>query len=285
MFDRFHPRYLVPNGVTAANLILALTAIVEASHGRPEAAAWLIVWCALLDRVDGVVARWLGASSEFGIQFDTLSDLLAFCVAPGLLVYLLLTGDQRYAPMYESAATRGILLVSVGVYVLSGAIRLARFNVQAETIGTKWFRGLPVTIAGALVATFILASWELALPVKVAAASPVLLFTCSVFMLSNLWLPKSFEDETRIPLPLFVLGATAIYGLGFARAFPVALLAGAIAYPALGFIFGASNRPDRINRNWREPQERGPNSRYDDGLLPSKLPGEDRVALRDRPML
>src|SRR5260370_26362274 len=104
-------------------------------------------------------------------------------------------------------------------------------------------------------------------------------------MLSNLWLQKSFEDEACLPFPLFVLGATAIYGLGFARAFPVALLAGAIAYPALGFIFGASNRPDRINRNWRKPQEIGPNSRYDDGLLPSQLPGEDRVAIRDRPML
>jgi len=148
--------------------------------------------------------------------------------------------------MYESAATRGILLISVGVYVLSGAIRLARFNVQAETIGTKWFRGLPVTIAGALVATFILASWELALPADVVAASPILLLTCSVFMLSNLWLPKSLEDQGRIPLPLFVFGATAIYGLGLARAFPVALLAGAIAYPALGFIVGASNRPGRI---------------------------------------
>jgi hypothetical protein len=64
-------------------------------------------------------------------------------------------------------------------------------------------------------------------------------------MLSNMWLPKSFEDEARIPLPLFVLGATAIYGLGFACAFPVVLLAGTIAYPAVGFIFGASNRPDR----------------------------------------
>ena len=266
MFDRFHLRYLVPNGVTAANLILALTAIVQASRGRPETAAWLIVWCALFDRVDGVVARWLGASSEFGIQFDTLSDLLAFCVAPGLLVYLLLTGDPRYAPIYESAATKGILLISVGVYVLSGAIRLARFNVQAETIGTKWFRGLPVTIAGALVATFILASWELALPAEVAAASPFVLMMCSIFMLSNLWLPKSFEDEARIPLPLFVLGAAAIYGLGFARVFPVALLAGAIAYPAVGFIFGASNRPDRRNRHWRTPQQVGSDSPYDDGL-------------------
>src|SRR5260370_36530760 len=82
MFDRFHPRYLVPNGVTAANLILALTAIVKASHGRPEAAAWLIVWCALLGRVGGVVARWLGASSELGIPFDPLSALLDFFVSP-----------------------------------------------------------------------------------------------------------------------------------------------------------------------------------------------------------
>src|SRR5262249_44163686 len=153
---------------------------VEANRGRSEAAAWLIVWCALLDRADGAIARWLGASSEFGIQFDTLSDLLAFCVAPALLVYFVLTSDPRYVSMYESVATRDFLCTSVGVYVLSGAIRLSRFNVQAETIGAKWFRGLPVTIAGALVATFILASWELAVPAEVVAASPILILTCSV---------------------------------------------------------------------------------------------------------
>jgi CDP-diacylglycerol---serine O-phosphatidyltransferase len=242
MFDRFHPRYLLPNSVMAASLVITVIAIVEAAHGMYETAAWLIVWSALLDRVDGVVARSLGASSEFGIQFDTLADLLAFCVAPGLLVYLLLTGDPRYAPMFASATMRGILSLSVAVYVLSGAARLARFNIQAETIGSKWFRGPPVTIAGALAATFILAAWELALPAWVIAGSPMLLIVCSVFMLSTLWLPKSFGERRRIPSVLFAMSAVAIYGIGFGRSLPVVLLAGAIAYPSLGFIFGAAHR-------------------------------------------
>ncbi len=245
MFDRFHPRYLVPNCVTATSLMIALTAIVQASRGEHESAAWLIVWCALLDRVDGVAARSLRACSEFGIQFDTLADLLAFCVAPALQVHFLLTGDPRYAPLFAAGAARRALLASVGIYVVCGAIRLARFNVQAESVGPKWSRGLPVTIAGGLVSTFILAAWELALPAEVVAASPIVLLVSAGFMVSTLWLPKSLGEGTRIPLPLQVLGVSAIYGLGFARTLPVVLLAAALAYPTVGFVFGASHRPQQ----------------------------------------
>ena len=245
MFDRFHPRYLVPNAVTAVSMLIALVAIVQASRGQYESAAWLIVWCALLDRVDGVAARWLRACSDFGIQFDTLADLLAFCAAPALLVYFLLTGDPRYAPMFEAGAARGVLLASVGVYVLSGALRLARFNIQARAIGPQWSRGLPVTIAGGLVSTFLLAAWELALPAEVVAASPVVLLVSAVFMISILWLPKSLGEGTWVPLPFRVLGVLAIYGLGFARTLPAVLLAVALAYPALGFAFGRFHPPSR----------------------------------------
>lgn len=243
MLDRSYLRYLVPNSVTAASLVIALTAIVQASCGNFEAAAWLIVWCALLDRADGVAARWLNASSEFGIQLDTLADLPAFCVAPALLVYFLLTGDPRYAPLFAAGAARVVLLASVGLYVLFGAIRLARFNVQARDLGPKWFRGLPVTIAGGLVSTFILTAWELSLPAEVVAASPVLLLVCAVLMVTTLWLPKSVGECPRIPPLLRVLGVATIYGLGFARTLPVLLLAAALAYPSLGFVFGALHRP------------------------------------------
>jgi hypothetical protein len=104
MFDRVPLRYLVPNAVTAGSMVLALAAIIQASRGRHESAAWLIVSCALLDRVDGVAARWMKACSEFGVQFDSLADLLAFCAAPALLVYFLLSDDPRYA----SAFTPGL---------------------------------------------------------------------------------------------------------------------------------------------------------------------------------
>lgn len=248
MFDRFHLRYLVPNAVTGVSLVIAMVAIGQASRGEHESAAWLIVWCALLDRVDGFLARRLNACSDFGLQFDTLADLLAFCAAPALLVYTLLTGDPRYALVFETSPARWVLLASVCVYVLFGAARLARFNVQTELIGPKWSRGLPVTIAGGLVSTFILAAWELSLPDEVVAASPIILLLCAVFMISNLWLPKSLGEGKGLPLAFRVLGVIVIYGLGLMRTHPTLLLVAALAYPIFGFAFGGFHPPAILER-------------------------------------
>src|SRR5262249_27342954 len=90
-FDRVPLRYAVPNAVTATSMALALTAIVQASRGAHESAAWLVVACALMDRLDGLAARRMRACSEFGVHFDSLADLLAFCAVPALLVYFLLS--------------------------------------------------------------------------------------------------------------------------------------------------------------------------------------------------
>ena len=247
MFDRFHPRYLVPNAVTGLSMAIAMVAIVQAGRGVYESAAWLIVWCALLDRVDGFSARLVDACSDFGIQFDTLADLLAFCAAPALLVYFLLTDDPRYAPMFETYPARAVLLASVGAYVLLGSMRLARFNVQTRSIGRGWSRGLPVTIAGAVVSTFILAARELSLS-PLVVASPFILLACAVFMISNLWLPKSLGKGKRTLPALQVLGVVTIYGLGFMRTLPTVLLAVAVAYPAFGFFFGRLHPPSLLER-------------------------------------
>lgn len=242
MFDRFHPRYLVPNAVTGASMMIAMVAIVQASRGAHESAAWLIVWCALLDRADGFLARLVKARSDFGVQFDSLADLLAFCVAPAMFVYFLLIGDPRYAPTIEAFPARVLLVISVGAYVLLGAARLARFNIQTQRIGPKWSRGLPVPIAGGLVATFVLAAWELSLPLWVVAASPVVLLVTAVFMVSNLWLPRSLGEGKR-SLAAQVLGVIAIYGFGVTQTFPTFLLVVALGYPIVGFIVGYLHPP------------------------------------------
>jgi CDP-diacylglycerol---serine O-phosphatidyltransferase len=241
-------RYLIPNSVTGASLVIGLTAIERASRGNYELSAWLIVWCALLDRVDGVAARMLHACSPFGVQFDTLADLAAFCLAPAFLAYFLLVGDPRYAVSYGTQAARAGLMFSAIVYVLCGAVRLARFNVQTEELGPQWFRGLPVTIAGAIVATFILSAWEFALPSSVIASVPLLLITCAAMMVTTLWLPKSNVDGIRIPMACQILAIVAIYGLGFTRTFPIFLLAAAFLYPVAGFVFGALHPPESGGR-------------------------------------
>src|SRR5205823_3649863 len=132
--------------------------IFRSIDGHLDQAAWSIVWCVLLDRVDGVVARALKASSKFGVEFDSLADLLAFCVAPAVLGYVVLIRDPQYAG--AATALDGRLVIGVlALYFLCGAVRLARYNVTADR-APGWFRGLPTTIAGALVSTGFLAVRE-----------------------------------------------------------------------------------------------------------------------------
>jgi CDP-diacylglycerol--serine O-phosphatidyltransferase len=235
MIERFPARYLAPNAITAASLLLALVAIVQAAEGRFDACAWTIVWCVLLDRFDGFVARRLRACSEFGVQFDTLADLLAFGAAPALLMYF------RLAP----PGTGPVPALAAGLYLLAAALRLARFNVQAHDLGPDWSRGLTVTIAAAIVALAHLSAGTRALATP--ALLPGLLLLLAFLMVSVLWLPKA------LPLPpwarvLFALGVVLVYGLGALRRAPELLLALAVAYPTLGFLWGAW-RPPRTPRS------------------------------------
>ena len=79
-------RYGIPNSITAASLLLGLGSIVTGMFGNLELAGWMIVWCGLLDVMDGLAARLLKAESNFGAEFDSMADLVAFGVAPGMLM-------------------------------------------------------------------------------------------------------------------------------------------------------------------------------------------------------
>jgi CDP-diacylglycerol--serine O-phosphatidyltransferase len=245
MFDRFRPRYLVPNGVTALSMALAAAAILLARDGRYEMALWLLVWSVLLDRVDGVVARLLDAASAFGEQFDTLADMLAFCVAPPVVLIFLLTGDPRYAEFFSGGAARAGLIAAAAVYLLLGAARLARFNVEAAVIGHRWFRGLPTPIAAGIVCTCVLAAWEISAPVSAVLALPLLLVACGLLMVSTFWLPKSVSISPALLIP----GAAVIYGLGLTCHYPILLFLAAIAYPAVGFSIAPSLRRRAASAN------------------------------------
>jgi CDP-diacylglycerol--serine O-phosphatidyltransferase len=246
MFSRFPVRYLIPNTITAATIVLACVAIVLGHDGLHELAAWLIVWCVLLDRTDGFAARLSNAYSEFGGQLDSLADFLAFCVAPGLLVYFLLADDLRYRRLFDRPVYKEILIVSTLVYVVSGAARLARFNVTSAQVGPDRFEGLSSTFAGFIVATFLLSGERHSWPPDVMATLLLVLALCAVFMISNLSLPKSLTSHQRRLFPLLVLVHVLAFGLGILRLFPEVLLILALAYPILGFTIGA-----RLNRGMK----------------------------------
>ena len=137
--------YILPNLVTTASLFSGFMAIILAAESLFEWSAMAILVSALMDGLDGKVARWTGTSSEFGVQYDSLSDLAAFGIAPGFMVY---------AWMLEGYGRTGAVVAFL--FATCGALRLARFNVAAATGGSKkFFVGLPIPAAGCTLAALV----------------------------------------------------------------------------------------------------------------------------------
>ena len=134
---------VIPSLFTLGNLLFGFLALVLTMDGKFRVAAGLIILSALMDSMDGKVARKLSVSSDFGKELDSLSDLVSFGVAPAILTYRALLQDQL--------GYWGMLLAAI--FALCGAVRLARFNVL--NIST-YFVGVPITFAGGFMALLLL---------------------------------------------------------------------------------------------------------------------------------
>lgn len=137
--------YILPNLFTTASLFSGFMAIIWAADKQFEWSAMAILFSALMDGLDGKVARLTGTSSEFGVQYDSLADLAAFGVAPGFMVY---------AWMLSAYGRTGATIAFL--FATCGALRLARFNVMAASgASKKFFIGLPIPAAGCTLATLV----------------------------------------------------------------------------------------------------------------------------------
>ncbi len=135
--------YILPNLITTGTIFGGFYASVAVLKGNLEVACWAIILSMIMDALDGKVARLTSATSSFGVQYDSLCDLVAFGVAPALLLYFW---------ALERLGRAGWMLSFL--YLTCGALRLARFNVQASHgPNTKSFTGLPIPAAAAVVAT------------------------------------------------------------------------------------------------------------------------------------
>ena len=124
-------------------------ALQEAVAGRPRSAAWWGLYCVLCDKLDGFVARAVNASTEFGMQLDSLADFLSFGVVPATLFYSFYSRVPG-AGWSTGGALLGLRLICVA-YVVCAAARLARFNVIADVKGAdRFFFGMPTTFAGGM---------------------------------------------------------------------------------------------------------------------------------------
>jgi CDP-diacylglycerol--serine O-phosphatidyltransferase len=211
---RFRGVYLLPNLITTGSLFAGFYAIVAAMDGRFYPAAWAILVAMVLDGLDGRVARMTKTTSGFGVQYDSLADLVAFGVAPAILVYLWALKDFK---QFGWAAAF--------LFVVCGALRLARFNVQTGSIDPRYFNGLPIPAAAMMVATIVAFYTELG---EFAPARSmfilVTIYVLSFLMVSNIKyisfkkveLFRRHPFHTLVGLVLiFVVVATAPNIMGF----------------------------------------------------------------------
>jgi len=137
--------YILPNLFTTGGLFSGFYSIVATVNGRYDVAAWFILIAAVFDALDGRVARMTNTTSRFGVEYDSLADLVAFGVAPGLLMY-----------MWALKPFGKLGWLAAFLYLVCGALRLARFNVQVNTVESKRFLGLPIPAAAGMVAACVL---------------------------------------------------------------------------------------------------------------------------------
>ena len=236
-------RYTIPNSFTALSLLLGVASIVTTQLGDLELAAWIIVWCGLLDVLDGASARLLKATSNFGAEFDSMADLVAFGVAPAVL--MLNAGLQLGGIDYDSGQF-WVLMVAVAVFVLAGAMRLARFNLVSDQPSTGWFAGIPITAAGgAMVSSVVLVLIrypDIAASLPLRLYMPVLMFVLALLMISRLRFPKAKLRKSRFINAFQLLTIAGIYYCGITRSYPEYLFGMAVFLMIAGIIAGRITR-------------------------------------------
>lgn len=255
--------YFLPNLMTGANLFcgfVALTQIVEAdvtSEGFNDSiryALFFILLACIFDLLDGRLARWGGQESQFGREFDSLADLISFGAAPAFLVHRIVMHDVfvRYQEI-------GWFIASV--YLICGALRLARFNCLAAPAGggggTKDFIGFPIPAAAALVASLTLflmwldernfprGNWRYLLPMLLLFLSGMMISEVRYPSFKNLDL-KARGPFAKLVVALMFVGVLLVFR---ERILPLVLPALLTAYLVYGFV-----RP-RLSRKWRREIE------------------------------
>ncbi|MGD8226510.1 MAG: CDP-diacylglycerol--serine O-phosphatidyltransferase [Desulfobacteraceae bacterium] len=188
--------YVLPNLFTSASLFGGFYAIIATIQGRYEAAAIAIIISFVFDGIDGRIARFTRTTSHFGTEYDSLSDLIAFGVAPGILAF-------QWA--LEPFGRLGWL--AAFMYVICGALRLARFNVQKISGDSNYFKGLPIPAAACFIASLILFAGDFGgIPESKSLIIISMIYVLSFLMVStiNYLSFKKFDIRNRKPFSVLV---------------------------------------------------------------------------------
>jgi len=266
--------YVVPNLLTTGNLYCGLYAIMADFGAKTNSAASAILVALVFDMLDGQSARWTKTTSQFGIEYDSLADLVSFGVAPGMLIYS------------WALSSYGLVgLAVVFAFVGCGALRLARYNVLAATADNRHFMGLPIPAAAATIASLMLLDHHILRLGR--EVKPVLIlivtFVLAFLMVSTIKYTKFKGMKLRagegfmylvwgvIGVMLIVAAIAALARISQAEPemlISIALFVLFAAYALSGVVMLAVNLMRRTARRSLEPERPSP--------LPSPHGGEDR---------
>jgi len=229
---RRHGIYWLPNLITSGAMFAGFYAIVQAMNERFEQAAMAIFVATVLDGLDGRVARFTHTQSEFGAEYDSLSDMVSFGLAPALIAYLwALQGMGRLG------------WVAAFVYCLGAALRLARFNTQIEVADKRFFQGMPSPAAACLVAGLVWAVNEYQIQGHDIRwiAWAITLFA-GLTMVSNVPFYSGKDINLRKSVPFWVVVVIAFtigIVVSFSDTLPELLFGLSVSYAASGYVYGA----------------------------------------------
>jgi len=218
--------YLLPNLFTTGALFAGFYAIVQAMNGRFEHAAIAIFIAMVLDGLDGRVARMTNTQSAFGAEYDSLSDMVSFGVAPALVIYEFALQDMGELGW-----------IAAFVYCVGAALRLARFNTQLDAVTDKrFFQGLPSPSAAALIAGFVwvMTEYDVAGQSVSWLATALALFG-GLTMVSNFRYYSGKEINLRKSVPFFVILLVVLVFVLISTSPPEVLLAGFVLYGLSGY--------------------------------------------------
>lgn len=229
-------RGVFPGAFTAGNLICGLLSLISCVNGNLVQASWLVILAAFLDGLDGFVAKVSRGATRFGVEFDSLADVVSFGAAPALILYtykIPFLGDRSW--------------LLGAVFLLSAAIRLARYNILASHEEKESFLGLPVPAAAVSVLSFLLFSEAIYGRLRFREFAISLVITYSLLMVSHIRFearPRAIRTTAdRIKIFYIVSSVFAVIFWPAYAIFPATL--GYIAYGLIreGVILIGSGKP------------------------------------------
>jgi CDP-diacylglycerol--serine O-phosphatidyltransferase len=224
--------YILPNIFTTMNIFCGFYAIIASIDGKFVAAATAILIAGVFDVLDGKIARATNSTSRFGVEYDSLADLVSFGVAPGVMMYL-----WALKPMGR------IGWLAAFLFMVCGALRLARFNTQSGSVSSDFFVGLPIPGGAGMNAVTVLLCYEFGFAERVnPTVILVMLYTLSFLMVSTIRYESFKRPELFRKMNFNVLVASILILIFIAAQHEIALF-------ILGLIYVVSGPLNRIRRH------------------------------------